>query len=80
VSGDRLAGRAAAGLHLAAAPVFAALAVLTSGGVDMLCMHGASPLQSMATMYWLMSAVHSAPWLRLLSRILTVEKTSPMGW
>ena len=69
MSEHRLAARAAGGLPLAAAPVFAVLALVTGGdAADMLCMHGGSPLGSMATMYWLMSAVHAAPWLRLLSR------------
>jgi hypothetical protein len=36
---------------------------------DMLCAaaQGASPLSGMAAMYWLMSAFHSAPWLKLIS-------------
>ena len=57
-------------LHLAAAPTFAIMALLTGGGPsDMLCSmtHDASPLNGMALMYVLMSAFHSAPWLKLFS-------------
>ena len=58
---------------LAAAPTFAIMALLTSvlGGSpqDMLCAaaHDASPLSGMVPMYMLMSAFHSAPWLKLIS-------------
>ncbi len=56
-------------LTLAAAPTFAVMALLTSmlaGGLpDALC--GASPLSGMVPMYWLMSAFHLAPWLKLIS-------------
>src|SRR5580700_2266229 len=61
-------------LSLAAAPTFAAMALLTGihGGSmpDMLCSaaRDASPLTGMAPMYWLMSAFHSAPWLKLIFR------------
>ena len=60
-------------ISLAAAPTFAIMALLTSvdGGVmpDILCSaaQGASPLRGMALMYWLMSAFHLAPWLKLIS-------------
>jgi hypothetical protein len=63
----------AAWLGLAAAPTFAIMAVLTAvlggSGPDMLCSAGqdASPLSGMVPMYLLMSAFHSAPWLRLIS-------------
>ena len=62
--------RTADWLGLAAAPTFAVMAVLTStlgGPQDLLCSgpHGGSMLTGMAPMYWLMSAFHSAPWLRL---------------
>jgi hypothetical protein len=57
-------------LSLAAAPTFAAMALLTGalGSPDMLCssMLGASPLSGMVPMYVLMSAFHSAPWLKLI--------------
>ena len=58
-------------LSLAAAPTFATMALLTAlsgaGAPDMLCsaMH-ASPLGGMVPMYFLMSAFHLAPWLRLI--------------
>ena len=57
-------------LGLAAAPTFAAMAVMTglggAGPVEALCT-GGSPIGGMATMYLLMSAFHAAPWLRLIS-------------
>jgi hypothetical protein len=61
-------------LSLAAAPTFAIMALLAGvqdGGMPgMLCSaaHGASPLTGMVPMYLLMSAFHSAPWLKLVSR------------
>lgn len=61
-------------LHLAAAPTFAAMALLTGlfggGAMDGMCgaMPGvSSPLDSMASMYGLMAAFHLAPWLKLIS-------------
>jgi len=59
-------------LCLAAAPTFAIMALLTGvlggGPMDMLCSAGhGSPLNGMAVMYLLMSAFHSAPWLKLIS-------------
>ena len=58
-------------LGLAAAPTFAVMALLAGvpgGGGDMMCSaaRGASPLSGMVPMYLLMSAFHSAPWLKLL--------------
>jgi hypothetical protein len=59
-------------LCLAAAPTFAIMALLTGvlGGGQMAMMYStapdASPLSGMAAMYLLMSAFHSAPWLRLI--------------
>ncbi|WP_454853538.1 hypothetical protein [Rhizobium binxianense] len=59
-------------LSLAAAPTFAAMALLTAaaGDGEMLCssMPVLSPLGGMVPMYLLMSAFHLAPWLRLISR------------
>ena len=56
-------------LYLAAAPTFAFMAMLTAalggGSSDALC--GASPLTGMLPMYWLMSAFHLAPWLKLIT-------------
>jgi hypothetical protein len=60
-------------LSLAAAPTFAIMAILTQiwdGGMPgMLCSAAAaaSPLTGMVPMYVLMSAFHSAPWLRLIT-------------
>jgi hypothetical protein len=72
--GSKVAALDAAGwLLLAAAPTFAIMALLTgvlgSGRVDMLCSaaQDASPLNGMVWMYVLMSAFHSAPWLKLIS-------------
>ena len=60
-------------LCLAAAPTFAIMALLTGvlggGPPDTLCSAAqASPLSGMVPMYVLMSAFHSAPWLKLISR------------
>ena len=59
-------------LGLAAAPVFAGMALLTAaqgGPAAILCSaaHGSSPLSGMVPMYVLMSVVHSPPWLGLVS-------------
>jgi hypothetical protein len=60
-------------LGLAATPTFAIMALLTvvdsNGPMAALCAatQGASPLNGMAVMYLLMSAFHSAPWLKLIS-------------
>ena len=59
---------------LAAAPTFAIMALLTGvlggGPPYRLCsaLQDASPLSGMVPMYLLMSAFHSAPWLKLISR------------
>jgi hypothetical protein len=71
-SGNAAAFGAAQWLSFAAAPTFAIMALLTGlGGVppDMLCSaaQDASPLTGMVPMYLLMSAFHSAPWLKLIS-------------
>lgn len=58
-------------LGLAAAPTFAIMALLTAvlgGPADMLCSAGHGSLfGGMVPMYLLMSAFHSAAWLRLIS-------------
>ena len=72
-SGSTAAFGAAHWLCLAAAPTFAIMALLTGasdgGAPGMLCaaMHHGSPLSGMAPMYWLMSAFHAAPWLKLIA-------------
>jgi hypothetical protein len=56
-------------LSLAAAPSFGIMALLTGilgNPMDMFC-SAASPLDGMTAMYLLMSAFHSAPWLKLIS-------------
>ena len=61
-------------ISLAAAPTFAIMALMTGvlggGPLDALCSAAqhASPLSGMVPMYLLMSAFHSAPWLKLISR------------
>src|SRR5579864_4079803 len=70
--GNAAALGAADWLCLAAAPTFAVMALLTGvlggGPPDMLCSatQAASPLSGMVPMYVLMSAFHSAPWLKLI--------------
>jgi hypothetical protein len=64
---------AAGWLGLAAAPTFAAMALVAfaaGGDADVMCgaVHSASALGGMAPMYLLMSAFHAAPWLKLISR------------
>jgi len=58
-------------LGLAATPTFAIMAVMTAvlgGPADMLCGAGqGSLLGGMVPMYLLMSAFHSAAWLRLIA-------------
>ena len=60
--------RSADGLHLAAAPTFAIMALLTYllGDASPLC-GVASPLSGMVPMYLLMSAFHLPPWLKLMA-------------
>lgn len=59
-------------LSLAATPTFAIMALLTavlgSGPTDILCAAGhGSVLGGMVPMYLLMTAFHSAAWLKLIS-------------
>ena len=63
---------AASWLSLAAAPTFAIMALLTavigSGAPENLCSAAhASAIGGMVSMYLLMSAFHSAPWLKLIA-------------
>jgi hypothetical protein len=72
-SGSATAGTAAEWLCLAAAPAFAIMALITllaGGGAEVHCSArpDASPLSGMVPMYLLMSAFHTAPWLKLISR------------
>src|ERR1700679_3517938 len=66
-------------LGLAAAPTFAIMALMTGvlGGGEMAMMCSttpdASPLGGMAAMYLLMSAFHSAPWLKLCGRAFRIS-------
>jgi hypothetical protein len=58
-------------LHLAAAPTFVIMALLTGAIAhpdDVLCSaaHDVSPLTGMVAMYVLMSIFHLPPWLKLL--------------
>jgi hypothetical protein len=72
--GNAAALGAADWLCLAAAPTFAIMALLTGvlggGPPDMFCSAGqdGSALSGMVPMYVLMSAFHSAPWLKLIFR------------
>lgn len=60
-------------LCLAATPIFAVMALMTGmfdgGASDMICgaASDVSPFSGMVTMYVLMSAFHSAPWLKLIA-------------
>jgi hypothetical protein len=71
-SGHLVALGVADWLCLAAAPTFAIMALLTAvpgrGPPAMICsgMQDGSPLSGMVMMYMLMSAFHSAPWLKLI--------------
>jgi hypothetical protein len=71
--GNAAAFGAADWLGLAAAPTFAIMALLAGvfgrGPADLFCAAAqeASPLSGMVPMYLLMSAFHSAPWLKLIS-------------
>jgi hypothetical protein len=70
----RRAPRAADWISLAAAPTFAIMALIAGAGGGGPMVGMCSPLgdgwvlSGMAPMYLLMSAFHSPPWLRLVSR------------
>ena len=68
--GPAVARVAADWLGLAAAPAFATMAVMTvclGGDMEPVCSAHGSLMSGMIPMYLLMSAVHSAPWLRLIA-------------
>jgi hypothetical protein len=69
--GSMAARHVAGWLGLSATPTFAVMAVLTALGgapADMLCSAGqGSSLGGMVPMYLLMSAFHSAAWLKLIA-------------
>ena len=70
--GAAIARVAADWLGLAAAPAFATMALVTAGlggGMEPLCSvtQQGSLMSGMVPMYLLMSAFHTAPWLRLIS-------------
>jgi hypothetical protein len=57
-------------LGLAAAPVFATMALMTvclGGGTEPLCSAHGSLMSGMIPMYLLMSAFHGGAWLRLIA-------------
>jgi hypothetical protein len=57
-------------LGLAAAPAFAAMALMTAclgGGGEPFCSAHGSLMSGMVPMYLMMGAVHAAPWLRLIA-------------
>jgi hypothetical protein len=68
--GANIARVAADWLGLAAAPAFAAMALMTAclgGGGEPLCSAHGSLMSGMVPMYLMMGAVHAAPWLRLIA-------------
>ena len=73
--------RIAAFLGIAAAPSFAAIAVLTTlrGGDRMGTICGLEPssLGGMVPMYLLMSVFHSAPWMKLIGERWGRQRTVP---
>ena len=58
-------------LDMLSSPTFALMALLTGvlggGPLDIVCSAAHGPLGGMVPMYLLMSAFHSAPWLKLIS-------------
>ena len=63
--------RAIGGLALAAAPIFALMALLeaiaaTDPAAVLCSSSGGSPMNGMVTMYLLMGVFHTAPWLKLI--------------
>lgn len=80
-SGSRAAEDATRLLSLAAAPTFAIMALLSGTGdtmpADILCSgaHHGSSLNGMPVMYALMSAFHTAPWLKAVSELHRASST-----
>ena len=76
---------AAEWLSLAATPTFAAMALLTgvlgAEKMAMICGGTQQPvgLGGMAPMYWLMSAVHLAPWLKLIAKRSCAPAARPLS-
>jgi hypothetical protein len=71
VEGARGEPRVADWLRLAATPTFALMAVLSglhpgAAPAPLCAVAGGAPLGGMVPMYLLMSAFHSAPWLKLV--------------
>ena len=67
-------------LCLAPAPTFAIMALLTillgANSMESLCSAGHGfPLSGMVSMYLLMSAFHSAPWLKLISSRQSADRS-----
>jgi hypothetical protein len=68
--GAGVARVAADWLGLAAAPVFAMMAIMTvclGGGMEPICSAHGAFMSGMAPMYLLMSAFHAGPWLRWIA-------------
>ena len=77
--------RAADWLALAAAPTFAAMAVVTvlagEGAMAGLCSAmGSGPLSGMVPMYLLMSVFHLGPWIRVPPLLRSSRRTPGPGW
>jgi hypothetical protein len=66
-------------LALAAAPVFATMAVAAAGQPDVLCATAMPGPNAMALMYALMALFHLAPWLRRPARRPRAGATAAEG-
>lgn len=81
-TGSMAAPGAAGWLSLAAAPVFALMALWAGlfAQPDMLCMslHD-TPLNGMVGMYTLMSIFHAAPWMKLIASRRHRVRRLPIG-
>jgi hypothetical protein len=78
-----LTRRIAAWLAIAAAPTFAAMAIITTlptfESMGMMCGADPSSLAGMAPMYLLMGVFHSAPWLELMGNRLNRKSGRAMS-